>query len=789
MTVSTDELQQAIARIGRPVGARELAAELRRTTGRDIRKRNINPLLYGSAAFERVAGTPPHWRLATAINRPTTVHRPERGVEGRAAPPGEAIAPGAPLPPVELSPPVVRPPITSSEQATRPPTRQQPVRAVRPTPTISPTEQASPQAAAWPLATPQPYAWQLRAYDWWLRRNRCGIVEAVTGTGKTLVGLAALADALQRSERVLLLVPSIVLQLQWRDRIAASLPLARVGLLGDGSDDSTDESRRVLVAVVHSASVRATRLANRYQLVIADECHRYGAESFRLALLDCAPARLGLTATFERADDGVEAVLRPYFGDSFSYSYDEATADGVLASFVVADVGTRLSPPERAKFDEADRLCRRARSKLIQDHGFPTDPGLFMQRANEAAKTMFGWFGAGKLAKQYVKSFRDRQDALSESRERIVVLDYLASSIVQSGRALLFTESIDAAMNALTRLQGLGVSAGAYHSGVGKAERAKTLELFATGRLQALVAVRALDEGVDVPDVDLGVILSASRTKRQMIQRLGRVVRRKSDGRYARLVIVYAENTYEDPAQGSHEAFREAIVDAADDMRRFQPDDVGQVGAYLASFFGPRSGDDSGTGAGSDRGDFGGSTVPAPPRDQPSKVVGKIASSSPPIVSTPASSGLDSIQASDSRASTSTSMPPRQAEDLAADVAPQIAFDGFNGRLVLGRKSFDLNAELGAHQSGTFVHYRFRGEVVASLNLAGGDKRLTIRLGPAHRTLDLVNPSLEVQQAAISLAIAVRDDLEARSAAQTRLRESRRSSAGGARTSGRSAHR
>jgi superfamily II DNA or RNA helicase len=72
-----------------------------------------------------------------------------------------------------------------------------------------------------------------------------------------------------------------------------------------------------------------------------------------------------------------------------------------------------------------------------------------------------------------------------------------------------------------------------------------------------------LDEGVDVPDAELAVVLAAFRTRRQMIQRLGRVLRLKPDGRAATLVIAFAIDTREDPAQGAQEHFLSEVTDVA----------------------------------------------------------------------------------------------------------------------------------------------------------------------------------------------------------------------------------
>src|ERR1043165_5318623 len=97
------------------------------------------------------------------------------------------------------------------------------------------------------------YRWQLDALISWLRCGRRGVVEAVTGSGKTDVAIAAAADALRRGKFVLVVVPSPVLMEQWHGRLIAALPCARIGRLGDNGTDVPD-SCDVLVATRHSAA-------------------------------------------------------------------------------------------------------------------------------------------------------------------------------------------------------------------------------------------------------------------------------------------------------------------------------------------------------------------------------------------------------------------------------------------------------------------------------------------------------------------------------------------------------
>src|SRR3954449_3041945 len=108
----------------------------------------------------------------------------------------------------------------------------------------------SPGAA---LARRELYRWQLDALISWLRCGRRGVIEAVTGSGKTDVAIVAASDALRRGRFVLVLVPSRVLMEQWHGRLTAAIPDARIGRLGDSGKD-VPESCDILVATRHSAA-------------------------------------------------------------------------------------------------------------------------------------------------------------------------------------------------------------------------------------------------------------------------------------------------------------------------------------------------------------------------------------------------------------------------------------------------------------------------------------------------------------------------------------------------------
>ncbi len=120
------------------------------------------------------------------------------------------------------------------------------------------------------------------------------------------------------------------------------------------------------------------------------------------------------------------------------------------------------------------------------------------------------------------------------------------------------------------------------HSGHHHADRAEYLRRFASGYLDVVVAPRVLDEGVDVPEADLAIIVAGSNSRRQMVQRMGRVLRRKADGRMARLAVLFLEQTTEDPANGAHEVFLGEVLRVAEDYKGFRSDHVEAANAFLS---------------------------------------------------------------------------------------------------------------------------------------------------------------------------------------------------------------
>lgn len=430
--------------------------------------------------------------------------------------------------------------------------------------------------------------WQREAFDNWKLAGKRGVVEAVTGTGKTAVGIIAAADAAERGLGTFILVPSLDLLDQWYKKLTQELPLLKIGRLGDGWADILGEYH-VVVGTVQSGCRRKILPPGYRGLLVADEVHGYGTEKYSKALEPQFEERLGLTATYERRDDGIQKYLTPYFTPLIALknndaevvancSYARGLDDGILAHFRVGLIGVDFIPEEQSEYDELDTRARQARSKLISQYGCPEEPfGEFMKAVTVISEGYTADQTGTYLARNYLSAFSKRKAVLADSTRKIDALVKLAYVLDNAKRAIVFTETIDSAEIAAYFLEGQGISAEAYTSELNRADRKHLLSRFRSGSLTVLTAPKVLDEGIDVPEADVGVIVAASHSRRQMVQRMGRILRPKNDGRRATFIILYVRNTSEDPGLGAHEVFLNEMIDTADEIKIFSADVDEQV--------------------------------------------------------------------------------------------------------------------------------------------------------------------------------------------------------------------
>jgi len=368
-----------------------------------------------------------------------------------------------------------------------------------------------------------PYLHQEEALKAWRDRGSRGVVVLPTASGKTYLAQLAM-QAIARS--TLVVVPTLDLMHQWYAHLVAAFPDADVGLLGGGSRDKTS----ILVATYDSATLQAETLGNRYGLLVFDECHHLPTDFYRvIAEYAIAPHRLGLTATPDRAD-GRHGDLDNLIGPVVYRRTPEQLAGAALAEHEIVEIKVKLSKKERDRYEEA--------IKIRND---------FLKKNNVRLSSLEGW-------KQFVmlsaRSPAGRRAMLAhrESKEIALCTDgklrILADLLAQHHpeRTLIFT----ADNNTVYRISKDFLIPAITHQTPVK-ERHDILDKFRRGDYRTLVASHVLNEGVDVPDAKIAIILSGTGSQREYIQRLGRVLRKGSQaGKRAILYEVITENTSEE---------------------------------------------------------------------------------------------------------------------------------------------------------------------------------------------------------------------------------------------------
>jgi superfamily II DNA or RNA helicase len=339
-----------------------------------------------------------------------------------------------------------------------------------------------------------------------------------TGTGKTEVALAAMARMKIAS---LIVAPVRDLMYQWHRRILAAFDYD-AGIVGDGLSNI----KPITVTTYDSAYIHMAKMGAGFGLLIFDEEHHLPGKCRReAAILSTAPMRLGLTATAERSD-GLHKDLDWLIGPVV-YRLPFKQAEGsTLANFDVVRIPVTLNEHEQATYDQCSRTIRHFILSRRKEQPSYTWQDLCRES------------GGDPQARHAQKAYYLKNSIESRAAEKLRVLEDVFR-LHKGQQILVFTGSNAMAIEVSQRFLVPTIL-----SHTRKRERLTVLENFANGSFPVLVANRVLDEGVDVPEAKVAVVIGGQGSTRQAKQRLGRILRRTGSAR-ATLYEVVCENTKE----------------------------------------------------------------------------------------------------------------------------------------------------------------------------------------------------------------------------------------------------
>ncbi len=385
-------------------------------------------------------------------------------------------------------------------------------------------------------AAPRPLRpYQQAALDAWLAARRRGVVVLPTGAGKSYV---ALRGILACARSALILAPTIDLVEQWVRDLSDRLGVP-VGQYGGGEK----RLEPITVSTYDSAVLFMPWHGNRFGLLVCDEVHHLPAGITRQAAELClAPFRLGLSATPERADGG-HRLLDELIGPEVHRTAITELEGNFLAGYQAEVLHVPMDADEAEGYaahrKEYLAFVRRAGIDFSQADGW----GRFLAAAARDPQ--------GRAA---LRAYREQRRLARASRAKLRVLwDLLRDH--PGERALVFTDDNDTAYT-IGRRFCLPVMT--HHTK--PAERRDMLARFRAGTWPVLVASKVLNEGVDVPEASLGVVVSGSGSVREHVQRLGRLLRPRA-GKTAMLYELLSAGTaeaYTSERRRSHVAFGEA---------------------------------------------------------------------------------------------------------------------------------------------------------------------------------------------------------------------------------------
>lgn len=381
------------------------------------------------------------------------------------------------------------------------------------------------------LLEPRPY--QKEALAAWRKHRGRGVVVLPTGSGKTHVAVMAI-DHWRRS--TLVVAPTLDLVRQWYDVLRRAFDRP-VGVVGGGEH----RVEALTVTTYDSAYIHMEHLGARFGLVVFDEVHHLPSQGYALAARAClAPFRLGLTATLERVD-GREEDLVELVGDTV-YRRDIVELSGdYLAEYETRRIEVRLSAKERAEYDSERAIYR----DYVRSQGIRmSSPSGFSEFVMRSAGSDQG--------RRAMKGYRRQREIAFAAGAKLDVLEGLLAAH-SSDRTIVFTQDNATAYRVSRRFL---VPTITHQTKI--TERSEILEKFSAGTYNVVSTSKVLNEGVDVPDANVAVIVSGSGSVREHVQRLGRILRPREGKRAVLYELVTADSNegFTSERRRDHVAYR-----------------------------------------------------------------------------------------------------------------------------------------------------------------------------------------------------------------------------------------
>jgi superfamily II DNA or RNA helicase len=363
--------------------------------------------------------------------------------------------------------------------------------------------------------------WQKESIEFFNEKNKNAVFSVPTGAGKTFVAIEILKRLTKEMPniRTLIIVPkNVILEMWCKELREHGFHWNKVGIY---NRDCKEYSR---ITITTNAS--ALKLNYKmFDFIIADELHNMGTDRMLKLIRHKFKYKLGLSATPERSDYNHWKIYEAFDFNVYEYSIKDALEDNILNKFEFYDIVLDLPEKKREEYDELSMTI-----------------GTIMKTIGSFSKFM-ALSNTDKRKLTLLKLMNARKEMIWNYQEKLRIVSALCKEYSSNSKILVFSQYNKTTNNLYYYLGSEGVKAALVHSSLSDKERAKALKDFKEDRINVMLATKVLDEGYNLPKIDVGIILAGERTARQTIQRLGRVLRKKEIN--SKLFQIYVSDTFE----------------------------------------------------------------------------------------------------------------------------------------------------------------------------------------------------------------------------------------------------
>ena len=436
------------------------------------------------------------------------------------------------------------------------------------------------------------HKWQIEAANSWEENGNIGVVNAVTGTGKTIFAIECIRRFISNYPNAIvnIIVPTRVLMYQWAETVTSLLDLGIdiVGLQGDSIDDSHKIGKKIMIRIVNSAvNKNAMKLdvashPSEHHLIVADECHMYGGEKYRTFLEIPCTSMLGISATppDELPNGKPHPIIQKMGKPIYTLNYRKAADQKLISSFSIRYVGLDLVSTEKSLYERLSKEMWNCSKEIENNHPWVFERGNMIAQLQQ----LLSKGEAHSSVVKYLELMRNRQDVVKNAMNRDLASKLIMEDFVEeegSENMMVFSERIreirnlisvspgwfrhaevkdsdDSEFKDLVRgqanslrvlndnlLSRASLRFGLYHSQFPSKFAKWMVNWYRDGLLNMMISAQALAQGFDVPGAEVGLIRSSSGNVRQRIQTIGRLIRKKGD-KSAVIWILFVKRTGEE---------------------------------------------------------------------------------------------------------------------------------------------------------------------------------------------------------------------------------------------------